>query len=99
MVPLYFFSDSYHQVLSPLEGGNGLLCLTIAVTAPFVPTSLIPCFWVFPSPTESGSDRVTCFGQGSEANVSQAEAERVLVSWSLPPVLPWGPLAASELAH
>ena len=35
----------------------------------------------------------------SEANVSQAEAEKVLASWSLPPLLPWGPLAANELAH
>ena len=99
MVPLYFFSDSYHEVLSPLEGGNGLLCLTVALTAPFVPTSLVPRLWVVPSRTDSGPDHVTCFGQGSEANVSEAEAEKVLVSWSLPPLLPWGPLAASELAH
>ena len=47
----------------------------------------------------SGPDHVICFGQGSEANMSQAEAEKVLVSWSLPLLLPWGPLAASELAH
>lgn len=99
MVPLYFFSDSYHQVLSPLEGGNGSLCLTVAVTAPFVPTSLIPCLGVVPSCTDSDPDHVTCFGQGSKANVSQAEAEKVLASWSLPPLSPWGPLAASELAH